>query len=47
MEIRIATSGEIEELMQNNGFNAIPGFIGPKGFKDVTIIADNTVTEPF
>lgn len=45
MEIRIATSGEIEELMQNNGFNAIPGFIGPKGFKDVTIIADNTVKE--
>lgn len=45
MEIRIATSCEIEELMQNNGFNAIPGFIGPKGFKDVTIIADNTVKE--
>lgn len=45
MEIRIATTGEIEELMQNNGFNAIPGFIGPKGFKNVTIIADNTVKE--
>lgn len=45
MEIRIATAGEIEELMQNNGFNAIPGFIGPKGFKNVTIIADNTVKE--
>lgn len=45
MEIRIATAGEIEELMQNNGFNAIAGFIGPKGFKDVTIIADNTVKE--
>lgn len=45
MEIRIATAGEIEELMQNNGFNAIPGFIGPKGFQNVTIIADNTVKE--
>lgn len=45
IEIRIATSGEIEELMQNHGFNAIPGFIGPKGFKDLTIIADETVKE--
>lgn len=45
MDIRIATSGEIEELMQQNGFDAIPGFIGPKGFKDITIIADNTVKE--
>ncbi|MDE6138094.1 MAG: proline--tRNA ligase, partial [Candidatus Gastranaerophilales bacterium] len=45
MEIRIATSGEIEELMQNYGFNAIPGFIGPKGFKNISIIADNTVKE--
>lgn len=45
IDIRIATSGEIEELMQQNGFDAIPGFIGPKGFKDITIIADNTVKE--
>lgn len=45
MEIRIASSAEIEELMQQHGFNAIPGFIGPKGFNDVTIIADNTVKE--
>lgn len=45
IEIRIATSGEIEELMQNNGFNAIPGFIGPKGFKDITIVADETIKE--
>lgn len=45
IEIRIATSGEIEELMQNHGFNAIPGFIGPKGFKDIKIIADNTVKD--
>ena len=42
IEIRIATSGEIEEIMKENGFNAIPGFIGPKGIK-LTIIADNTV----
>ena len=42
IEIRIATSGEIEEIMKENGFNAIPGFIGPKGMK-LTIIADNTV----
>lgn len=45
IEIRIATSGEIEELMQNNGFNAIPGFIGPKGFKDITIVGDETIKE--
>jgi len=45
LEIRIATSGEIEELMNNHGFNAIPGFIGPKGFKDITIITDNTVKD--
>lgn len=42
IEIRIATSGEIEEIMKENGYNAIPGFIGPKGMK-LTIIADNTV----
>lgn len=45
IEIRIATSGEIEELMQNNGFNAIPGFIGPKGFKYITIVGDETIKE--
>ena len=45
LEIRIATSPEIEEIMAQNGFDAIPGFIGPKGFKDLTIIADNTVKE--
>lgn len=45
MDIRIATSPEIEEIMQNNNFNAIPGFIGPKGFKNITIIADNTVKD--
>ena len=54
-EIRIATAGEIEEMMAENGFNAVPGFIGPVGengtsiakygeFK-VTVIADETVKE--
>ena len=50
LDIRIATSAEIEELMKENGFNAIAGFIGPKGLKkygeyEVKIIADKTVTE--
>ena len=50
LEIRIATPAEIEELMQENGFNAIAGFIGPKGLKkygdyEVKIIADKTVAE--
>jgi len=45
IDIRIATSPEIEELMNNNGFDAIPGFIGPNGFKDLTVIADNTVKD--
>lgn len=45
MDIRIATSAEIQELMDKQGFNAVPGFIGPKGMKDVTIIADETVKE--
>lgn len=45
MDIRIATSAEIEEIMQNNGFNAVPGFIGPKGLKGITVVADNTVKD--
>ena len=45
MDIRIATSGEIEELMAQNGFDAIPGFIGPKGMKGIPVVADNTVKE--
>ena len=45
LEIRIATSGEIEEIMKENGFDAIPGFIGPKGIKNIEIIADNTVKD--
>ncbi len=44
-EIRTASDAEIEELMANHGFNAISGFIGPNGFDDVKIIADNTVKD--
>ncbi len=43
IDIRIASSAEIAELMANNGFDAIPGFIGPKGMKNIPIIADETV----
>ncbi len=50
VDIRIATAGEIEEMMGVNGFDAAKGFIGPNGLKEyngypVTIIADNTVKE--
>lgn len=49
-EIRIATAGEIEEMMEVNGFKAAKGFIGPKGLKEynnapITIVADETVKE--
>ena len=44
-EIRTASDAEIEELMVNHGFDARPGFIGPKGFDDVKIVADNTVKD--
>ena len=48
IEIRIATAGEIQEMMEVNGFNAEPGFIGPMGLKEynnypVTVVADETV----
>ncbi len=43
IEIRIASGAEIEELMQNNGFSAVPGFIGPKGLKNIPVIIDETV----
>ena len=49
-DIRIATAGEIEEMMGVNGFDAAKGFIGPNGLKEyngypITVIADNTVKE--
>ncbi len=42
-EIRIARNDEIEEIMNNSGFSAVAGFIGPKSLKGVEIIADETV----
>lgn len=50
LDIRIATSAEIEEMMKENGFNAVAGFIGPKGVKkygeyEVKIVADKTVKD--
>ena len=50
LDIRIATSAEIEEIMKENGFDAVAGFIGPKGLKkygeyEVKIVADKTVAD--
>lgn len=50
IDIRIATAGEIEEMMSVNGFDAAKGFIGPNGLKEyngypVTIVADETVKD--
>lgn len=42
-ELRIATAGEIEELMIEKGFNADKGFIGPVGMQGVWTIADESV----
>ena len=44
-EIRIARNDEIDEIMQSSGFSAVAGFIGPKGLKNVSLIADETVRE--
>ena len=48
IDIRIATAGEIVEMLEVNGFKAEPGFIGPIGLKqynghDIKIVADETV----
>lgn len=45
IDIRIASSEEIEELMANNGFSAKAGFISAIGMKDIRILADETVKE--
>ena len=50
VDIRIATAGEIEEMMKENGFEAECGFIGPVRMKkygeyDVQVVADETVKE--
>lgn len=44
-EVRIASAGEIIELMQEKGFTAEPGFIGPVGIDGVRIIADNSIKD--
>ncbi len=44
-DIRIARNDEIEEIMNASGLNAVAGFIGPQGLKNVEIVADETVTE--
>lgn len=43
IDIRIASAAEIAELMEQKGFVAEPGFIGPNGMDGVKIIADETV----
>ena len=50
IDIRIATAGEIIEMLEVNGFNAEPGFIGPMGLKEyngypITVVADETVKD--
>ena len=44
-ELRIATSGEIQELMSEKGFDAQTGFIGPVGIQGVRMIADETIKD--
>jgi len=44
-EIRIATEGEIRELLANSGFDSVPGFIGPEGVKGVTFVADLSIKD--
>ncbi len=44
-DIRIARNDEIEEIMQESGLNAVAGFIGPKGLKNVQVVADETVKD--
>ena len=43
IDIRIASAAEIAELMDEKGFNAEPGFIGPKGMNGIKVVADETV----
>lgn len=45
IDIRIATSGEIIEIMQEKGFDTVPGFIGPKGLDGIKIVADESIKE--
>ena len=45
IEVRIASPAEIAELMEEKGFDAVPGFIGPKGMNGLTIVVDETVRD--
>jgi len=45
IDIRIASAAEIAELMDEKGFKAEPGFIGPKGMTGIKVVADETVYE--
>lgn len=44
-EFRIASAVEIAELMQEKGFNAEAGFIGPVGIQGVWTVADESVKD--
>lgn len=44
-QIRIASAGEIKELMAEKGFDAEVGFIGPVGMQGIRIVADETVKD--
>ena len=44
-ELRIASAGEIIELMTEKGFNAEAGFIGPVGIQGVWMVADESVKD--
>lgn len=44
-EIRIASALEISELMQEKGFDAQAGFIGPVDIQGVWMIADETIKD--
>lgn len=44
-QIRIASSGEIKELMTEKGFDAEIGFIGPVGMQGIRIVSDETVKD--
>ena len=44
-EIRIASAAEIKEIMVQNGKNGEAGYISPIGIKNITIVADKSVTE--
>ena len=44
-ELRIATAGEIEELMLEKGFDADKGFIGPVAIQGVWTIADESIKD--